>query len=233
MCEGAPFADPHRALGLPAVSEELLDPQTARAERKQAIEAEQVRAGRQPWEKRPSESMRAFTAFALYRDLGYHRTHKKVAEELGVGVDAIHGWSSEHDWRERVELYEVERDKRLLEAEMTEQKAARQAEGIAARAMIRKGLQRVNGDEDAGVIPIDPNEMDSGDVVKFISEGVRLQRMSLGMPTDLSKSALTMSFQEVGQLVRELVQGLLPLIPPERHQQAFTVVRGVTNRGNS
>lgn len=184
--------------------------------------------GRHPWEKRPTESIRQFHGFALYRDLGYYRTHRKVADEIGRDIGTIHRWSSEHDWRERVELWEVERDRRRLEVEMTEQEAARRAEAIAGRAMLRKGLQRIQGDPEAGIAALDINDFNAADVAKFVAEGVRIQRLALGMPTDFAKGALHMSFQEVGSLVRELVTGLLPLIPPERHSQAFAIVRNVS-----
>lgn len=188
---------------------------------------------RQPWEKRPSETLKAFHAFSLYRDLGFYRTHQKVADALDITVGHISKWAAEHDWGERVELYEVERDRRRLEAEMTAQEQARQAEGIAARALLRKALQRLQGEE-GEVIPLDANELDAGDVAKFITEGVRLQRLALGMPTDFSKGALSMTFQEVQNLVRELVHGLLPLIPAEKHPQAVAIVRGISaTSGNS
>ena len=187
---------------------------------------------RLPWEKRPSESLRAFHAFSLYRDLGYYRTHQKVADALGMTLSPVAKWAAANDWAERVELYEIERDRRRLEAEMTEQEQARRAEGVAARAMMRKALQRLQGEE-GEVIPLDPNEMDSSDVAKFITEGVRLQRLALGMPTDFSKGALSMSFNEVQNLVRELVHGLLPLIPPEKHPQAVAIVRGISATSNS
>jgi len=32
-------------------------------------------------------------------------------------------------------------------------------------------------------------------------------------------------------LVKELVSGLLPLIPPDKHQQAFVVVRQISRTG--
>lgn len=190
------------------------------------------RAGdRQPWEKRPTETLKAFTAFALYRDLGYFRSAKKVADDVGIAPDVVRKWMQQHDWRERVELFEVERDRRRLEAEMNEQEAARRAEAIAGRAMMRKALQRLQGDEEANIDALDVNDLDASAVAKFISEGVRIQRLALGMPTDFSKGALHMSFQEVGSLVKELVSGLLPLIPPDRHQQAFLIVRTISRSG--
>lgn len=188
-------------------------------------------AGRQPWEKRPNEGMRAFHAFSLYRDLGYYRTHRKVADALGMAEVSIASWSSQHDWVDRVELYEVERDRRRLEAEMSSQEQARQAEGVAARALLRKALQRLQGDEE--VFALDANELDASDVAKFVAEGIRIQRLALGMPTDFSKGALSMTFNEVQNLVRELVHGLLPLIPPEKHPQAIAIVRGVSATGGS
>jgi len=199
--------------------------------RRPEIAAEQARIGRQPWEKRPNETLKAFAAFALYRDIGFNRTGKKVADELGIPLDTVRQWSAANDWRERVELYEVERDRRRMEAELSEQEAARRGEVIAGRAMMRKGLQRIQGDTEAGVDALDVNDFDAADVAKFIAEGVRIQRLGLGMPTDFAKGALHMSFVEVGALVKELVTGLLPLIPPERHQQAFAVVRSISRSG--
>jgi hypothetical protein len=199
--------------------------------RRPELAAEQARIGRQAWEKRPSETLKSYTAFALYRDLGFNRTGKKVADELGIPADTVRAWSATHDWVERVELYEVERDRRRMEAELSEQEAARRGEVIAGRAMMRKGLQRIQGDDEAHIDALDVNDFDAADVAKFIETGVRIQRMGLGMPTDFAKGALHMSFVEVGALVKELVTGLLPLIPPDRHQQAFSVVRSITRSG--
>ena len=193
-------------------------------------QAAQERLGRHPWEKRPSETLKAYHAFSLYRDLGFYRTHRKVGEAMGLSTEHISQWASKHQWTDRIELYEVERDRRRLEAEMTAQDQARQAEGVTARAMLRKALQRLQGDDET--LALDANELDASDVAKFVSEGIRIQRLALGMPTDFSKGALSMTYKEVENLVRELVHGLLPLIPQEKHPQAIAIVRGISATSN-
>lgn len=59
------------------------------------------------WTRRAEESEPAYEAFRLYLGMGQQRVAKRVAEELGKSYTLIHNWSARHDWRERVQAYEI------------------------------------------------------------------------------------------------------------------------------
>jgi hypothetical protein len=70
---------------------------------------------RDPWERQPKESARAYEAFVAYRDMGPGRAVRAVARELGKSVTLIGRWSSAHHWVERAEAWDAEQDRVRLE----------------------------------------------------------------------------------------------------------------------
>ena len=62
------------------------------------------------WEKRESETARAYRAFCVYRDMGVDRSLAKVREKLDkkTGYERQLGeWSSDHEWVKRVAAYDA------------------------------------------------------------------------------------------------------------------------------
>lgn len=55
-----------------------------------------------PWQRRPTESIQAYDAFRVYMKV---RTLEKTCKELGKSWQLISRWSSQHDWVERVKLF--------------------------------------------------------------------------------------------------------------------------------
>jgi len=67
---------------------------------------------RQPWDRQPDETAKAFQAFQVYRDMGPHRSIVKVADEMGYKSPRhVKRWSSENDWVARVDKYIDHQDK--------------------------------------------------------------------------------------------------------------------------
>jgi hypothetical protein len=65
------------------------------------------------WERQPNETLRAFGAFCIYRDLGADRSLSKVREKLGrrSGYDRqLQEWSSQYNWVYRVGKYDEHLD---------------------------------------------------------------------------------------------------------------------------
>jgi hypothetical protein len=71
---------------------------------------------RQPWEKRPSETPKAFEAFGVYRDLGSGRSLIGAAKVLNKGRTIVGTWSQQHDWVQRAEEYDLWVDSERLKA---------------------------------------------------------------------------------------------------------------------
>ena len=69
-----------------------------------------------PWDRQPEESDTQWNAFQIYRDMGYGRTMKKVADKLGVSPATIYAYSRKNDWAERIQQWDVYED-RIYQAE--------------------------------------------------------------------------------------------------------------------
>jgi hypothetical protein len=67
---------------------------------------------RQPWEKQEGESMKAYTAFCTYRDLGSARSLIKAERATkGLQTSNVSGrwrqWSTDHEWKKRAQDYDL------------------------------------------------------------------------------------------------------------------------------
>ena len=69
------------------------------------------------WERQPEESVQAYEAFKIYRDLGLKRSNQEVCQQLSKSRQLISRWKAIYHWDDRVMAY----DKAL------EQEAHRQA----------------------------------------------------------------------------------------------------------
>jgi hypothetical protein len=182
-----------------------------------------VRSEREPWEKRPRESYKAFNAFAVFRDLGPERTLPKVAAAVKKSISMIQQWSSRHDWLERADAYDLYVDRRLREQRETDIEEATRIERTAGLSLQRVALERIRGKgregEDDFVPPLNPTELTAQDVARFLAEGVRIRRLSDGQPTDMIRGAFLIAPAEMERVVREMIELALPLIPEELHER--------------
>lgn len=64
------------------------------------------------WDRMPKETLKAFHAFSLYRDMDpLKRSHRAVAESQGrVSSQVIEKWSSKYEWLDRCRKYDDYRD---------------------------------------------------------------------------------------------------------------------------
>jgi hypothetical protein len=156
---------------------------------------------REPWERQPGETAKAFLAFAVYRDMLDGRTIAKTAEALtetsaGEGrtpeqvASVLRQWAVKHDWQRRAELYDVWRDRRYLERRESERERLLDELGQVGGTLIGAGITRLNGrpasEQSKAVGALDLNDASAGDVVKLVREGSRLKLRAAGMPIDLT-----------------------------------------------
>ncbi len=73
-----------------------------------------------PWERQPKESIKAYEAFCRYRDMGYGRTLKKVAVELGKSQQNMNMLSMKWDWVKRTQAWIDELEKIKAQAQKKE-----------------------------------------------------------------------------------------------------------------
>lgn len=61
---------------------------------------------RQPWERQPGETSKAYEAFCVYRDMGLSRSVVKVGKDLGKAARTVEDWSRKYNWVQRTEAWD-------------------------------------------------------------------------------------------------------------------------------
>lgn len=188
-------------------------------------------SGREPWERLDGESSKAFAAFAHYRDSGSTRSLTNTARFLIETAPPQHrrslasvrrqvaAWSARWLWQRRVIEFELAQDR----ARLAEQEAARREMeqrhlqvsntllyAVLARA---RGLTREDGTR---IEPLDPNDIaDWSELARVSAEAVRIERLTRGLATDISRAATSVPAAAVTQLVRTLLEASLEFVPPQ------------------
>lgn len=78
---------------------------------------------RKPWDKLPTETNKAYTAFTIYLQFGVQRSLAKVAQHLNKSKRNIEKWSIKYNWVERVTQFDEEQQKDLVNQEVLEHHA--------------------------------------------------------------------------------------------------------------
>ena len=144
-----------------------------------------------PWQRQPGETARAFYAFTLYRDMPpKERSLRRVAEALGY-IRAMQGlrrppvpgrivaWSQRFAWVERAAAWDAEKERLAREAEAEAIKTMRERHAREAVALQERALQRLRD--------MRPEELSPRDVLAFLVEAARLERLSRGEPETVTE----------------------------------------------
>jgi hypothetical protein len=95
---------------------------------------------RNPWDKLPQESSKAFEAFLTFRDLGYDRSVKEVSRQLNKAYQLLYRWHRDFGWTERAQAWDEFQDQ-LGQRETIRQRAEfRKASLLVAQNMTSKAL---------------------------------------------------------------------------------------------
>lgn len=119
------------------------------------------------WERQKGESSQAFQAFSCYLNQGDNRSLRKVAQELSKSDTLIKRWSSQWHWQERLRQYTNEIRRTEFAEEQRQLKKMRERQMKIAEIMQQKGFQALQ--------KLDPETIFTKDVIRLITEGVRLE----------------------------------------------------------
>lgn len=186
-------------------------------------------ADRRPWEKQPKESCQAFAAFTIYRDLGLSRSILKASRAHhedtpnGATVESLKAhfgkWSARWNWVARTEAYDLYLDERRRSRIEFRRDQILERIGQEGELMSYAAIRALAGDAEAGLPPLDPRNLDPGDIVRFIEAGAKLELQSLGQLVDL-RGAFLITPAQATRVVAVIVDAALAYIAPER-QEAF------------
>lgn len=141
-----------------------------------------------PYEKREDESLEAFEAFAIYRDMGAERSQSKVAAQLGKAVQLMARWSSGNKWTKRCHAYDREMDRREQVGKLKGVEDMRRRQTRIALELqelgaieLKKMLVDARTHAKAGTL-------EQGLVMKLIELGSKLERLNRGEPGEIIQS---------------------------------------------
>jgi hypothetical protein len=127
------------------------------------------------YERQPKEGDEAFQAFALYRDME-HRSHVAMGQKLGKSHQLMDRWSARWSWVERVNAWDRELDRQKLKALSKSRTEMAKRHAKQAVAIQFKAIERL--------AKLKPEELKAADVLNYFMQAARLERLSLGVPTD-------------------------------------------------
>lgn len=141
------------------------------------------------WLRQPYESKQAYEAFTLYRDMGFKRSQVAVAAKLGKSTTLIARWGSLWHWMRRVNAWDDHLDYEATQAAFEEIVEMRKRHINIATALQVKGFQDFD--------KLDPNELKPSERLNYIQEGVKLERISRGEPSEIQEASAGKEPQKV------------------------------------
>lgn len=126
-------------------------------------------AERYPWERRPGEGSKPYSAFVTYRDL-------PIRERTVKAVEATHGttartWCLRWDWVARASAWDDECQRTADLDRLDALKAMHTNHARAARAVQQFAL--------AALARLDLDDASPGDVARLLELGAKLERLTL------------------------------------------------------
>ncbi|MDQ0990752.1 hypothetical protein [Streptomyces sp. V3I7] len=125
-----------------------------------------------PWERQDRESIQAFGAFAVYRDLGPGRSVTKVARELDKSRALVGRWSRQFAWVMRAAAYDREQDRLFLAEQAQARRDIARRHAKLAQAVQSKAVARLQ--------LLDPRELSPSELLRYIQVAAEIERRAVG-----------------------------------------------------
>lgn len=160
------------------------------------------------YERQSKESDPAWEAFQIYRGLGLDRTLAQVAKTLEKSPTLIGKWSGDWGWRQRVEAWDREVDRKTRQAELKaigemrkrHVKMAVSLQGLGATEL-QKWLSFVRKAENTANRSLSPDQL-----LKLIEAGIKLERLNRGEPNEIVEERKGMDDEQVEARIEQLLK---------------------------
>lgn len=129
---------------------------------------------RDAWDQQPGESAKRYGQFLIYRDLGQLRTLRQVAEILTVNPVYLRSVAAAHQWRRRVEEWDLSLDTIYqTELRLKRREAARQ-DAIVLESLLNKVAGRLK--------TLKPETMEVPELIRALDVVMKHRRALFGDP---------------------------------------------------
>jgi len=167
------------------------------------------------YDRQPKEPDKAWGVFVIYRDMGPERSIRKAESKYkethgGKGdVNYCEKLSVRWRWRERVEAWDGDLDRRLraqriraledMQRRHIEQGKSLQALGASGAKQLYEELKRKANDPDGYLLT-------AKEIVALIEAGTKLERLNLGEPDSISEQRHVIDDDEKRAAIRKLAR---------------------------
>lgn len=128
----------------------------------------------------------AWQGFQMYLEQGLGRTMTNVAKSLNKSTTVTNRWAKKYRWKERAALYQREIDEWAISRDLTDRKSAR-----LRQLRIARKIQELSSDQlekhEKMAKEINSPQVDMDKATKIAAEGVKLERLIQGDPTEISE----------------------------------------------
>lgn len=125
-----------------------------------------------PWERQPSEGIKAYEAFNTYLLMGEDRTYTKVATELKKSTTIIGRWGSQYKWQERVAAYDAHQMELTRKDQAKAIREMRKRHALLATSMLTKVTKKMT--------KMSEDELTPQDMKAWVDVATKLERLSRG-----------------------------------------------------
>lgn len=138
-----------------------------------------IAGDRDPWERQPGESLRMYSRFRAFLELGRARTLKQVAETLQVlgdevGYRSLQQYSYRWRWTERAEAHDRDQDRLDRERLLARRREMTERHLKLSTALMAKAVERLR--------QLPAADLTALDVVRFVRTAVAIEQAALGEP---------------------------------------------------
>jgi hypothetical protein len=140
------------------------------------------------WGRQKGESAKAHKGFALYRNMDpRERSWDRTAQAYGCHRSQIAEWSKKYRWSERVDRWDQHSERLALAAQEDGIREMNQRHATLAVVTLQKLLQRLVGDDEAGVVALNPSLLSPSDVARLMETATKVERLSRGSESERIK----------------------------------------------
>jgi hypothetical protein len=168
-----------------------------------------------PFHQLPGESIKAYQAFVVYRNLDpKERSLQRVGSELVKSRQLLSRWSAKWGWVERTEAWDNFQEIKRLEKRIEEKQKMDEQHLKIVRAMRSKIIEALTK-ADPEVLAVDMREMRS-----WIRDFIKLERLIMGEPESIEErrekieihASIEEQIKEYAPVFQELIdEGIITL----------------------
>lgn len=139
---------------------------------------------RDPWQRQPGESSKAYLSFVLFRDLGPSaRSITQVATQTGKNRTVPQRWATQFRWLERAQLWDDAQRKQTDVVRRDEQDQAIRRHAQASNALMLQAMRVLQEQPKEGM----PDGRQIQQAAIALDKAIHHNRLALGLPTDVTR----------------------------------------------